>query len=380
MSIDGAAARVIAFYLPQFHPVAENDAWWGKGFTEWHNVAKARPLFDGHRQPHLPADLGFYDLRVPETRAAQAAMARDCGVEGFCYWHYWFGNGRRIIERPFDEVLGSGEPALPFCLAWANESWSGIWHGSPHSVLLEQTYPGRDDELAHFEFALRAFRDPRYLCVDGKPIFVVFKPHGLPSTGHFIDHWRELAHRAGLPGLYFVAICNVHRDGIDRYHDPLLAPFDAVTPLVPQEYSENLPRGRRGRWMRRLKTRDLGARLNRLTGHRLRQPLRYEYADVVDAALQDMPEGNRYLPCVLPGWDNTPRSGHRGIVYEHSTPALFGRYLEKAIARVEGRPPQQAIVFLKAWNEWAEGNYVEPDSCHGNAYLDAIRDRVFARS
>ncbi len=373
-------ARLLAFYLPQFHPIPENDRWWGTGFTEWTNVAKAKPLYRGHDQPRLPADLGFYDLRVAETREAQAAMARGCGVEGFCYWHYWFGDGRRIIERPFDEVLRSGKPDFPFCLAWANESWSGIWHGSPNTLLIEQRYPGPEDEEAHFNLVLPAFHDHRYVRVDGKPVFVVYNPHELPSTERFIDHWRRLAQRVGLPGLYFVAISNVHREGIDRYRDPLLAPFDAITPLVPQEYPENLSQARWARLWRRVRHRDFGYKLNQLTGQRLRRPVRYDYADVVRAALEDMPEGRRWLPCVIPNWDNTPRSAHRGMVFEHSTPELFGRYLDKALKKVSHHPPQEALVFLKAWNEWAEGNYVEPDHRFGHAYLDVIRSRLLPGS
>jgi lipopolysaccharide biosynthesis protein len=193
-------ARLIAFYLPQFHPIPENDAWWGPGFTEWTNVAKARPLYKGHKQPRLPADLGFYDLRLPETRERQADMARDAGIEGFCYWHYWFGGGRRILERVFDEVLASGKPNYPFCLAWANHSWSGVWQGMPKNVLIEQTYPGPADFQAHFHAVLPAFRDPRYLTVGGKPIFLVFSALDLPDTKEFTDLWNELALKAGLPG------------------------------------------------------------------------------------------------------------------------------------------------------------------------------------
>ena len=203
MSQETRAARLIAFYLPQFHPIPENDEWWGPGFTEWTNVAKAKPLYRGHYQPHLPAELGFYDLRVPETRQAQADLAREHGIEAFCYWHYWFA-GRRILERPFSEVLTSGEPDFPFCLGWANQTWTGIWHGNPDRILIEQTYPGVDDHVAHFDAMLPAFEDPRYFRVDGKPLFYVFKPRFIPELRKFADLWRQLARRAGLPGLYLV--------------------------------------------------------------------------------------------------------------------------------------------------------------------------------
>ena len=365
-------ARLIAFYLPQFHPIPENDAWWGPGFTEWTNVAKARPLFGGHIQPQLPADLGFYDLRVPEVRARQAELAAACGVEGFCYWHYWFGNGKRILERPFHEVLRSGQPAFPFCLGWANQSWTGIWHGSPKSVLVEQTYPGPADEIAHFNWALPAFRDPRYIRVDGKPMFVVFDPYDMPSTDAFIRHWRTLAAQAGLPGLYFVAISQRSKAKSSMYHEDILAPFDAVTPLVPQDFIEGVGKRSRTDLVRRWRERDFGWKLRRLRA-RFGRPTRFSYRRVVEAALEDMPDDPRFLPSVLPNWDNTPRSGARGVVFEGSTPALFEQYLRRALARVETRPRETAIIFLKAWNEWAEGNYVEPDARHGHGYLDAIR-------
>ena len=198
------AARLIAFYLPQFHPTPENDLWWGKGFTEWTNVAKARPLFHGHYQPHVPADLGFYDLRLPEARSAQAAMARAAGIEGFCYWHYWFG-GRRMLERPFNEVLRLKEPDFPFCLSWANHSWTGVWHGAPNKTLIEQIYPGRTDYERHFHAILEAFHDPRYIRIRGKPIFVVLQPADLPCAAEFTELWQCLAVSKGLPGIHFVA-------------------------------------------------------------------------------------------------------------------------------------------------------------------------------
>jgi lipopolysaccharide biosynthesis protein len=198
-------ARVIAFYLPQFHPIPENDKWWGKGFTEWTNVKKAKPLFKGHYQPRVPADLGYYDLRMPEVREAQAQMAREAGIEGFCYWHYWFGNGKRLLERPFNEVLASGKPDFPFCLGWANESWKGFAHGLKNrNLLIEQQYPGIDDYIAHFYAVLPAFKDKRYITVDGKPFFLIYKPLDNSEVIVFIETWHKLAKENGLSGIYFV--------------------------------------------------------------------------------------------------------------------------------------------------------------------------------
>src|SRR5262245_158766 len=174
-------ARLFAFYLPQFHPIPENDEWWGKGFTEWTNTARAKPMFKGHYQPHVPADLGFYDLRVPETRIAQAELAREYGIEAFGYYHYWF-NGRRILERPFNEMLASGQPNFPCCVCWANESWTGIWHGTPDKTLIKQEYSGYEDHRRHFETLLPAFTDHRYLTVDDKPIFIIYRPWEIPEV------------------------------------------------------------------------------------------------------------------------------------------------------------------------------------------------------
>ena len=212
-------ARVIAFYLPQFHPIPENDKWWGKGFTEWTNVAKAKPLFRGHDQPRIPADLGFYDLRMPEVREMQAELACEAGIEGFCYWHYWFGNGRMLLERPFREVLDSGKPKFPFCLGWANHSWSTkTWIDKKgavgNAVIAEQTYPGVDDYRMHFDYLLPAFKDRRYIKVDGKPIFVIFAPLDIPDVSSFISLWRRLAQEAGLNGIHFVGIVTIYNVNI----------------------------------------------------------------------------------------------------------------------------------------------------------------------
>lgn len=346
------AGRVVAFYLPQYHPIPENDDWWGSGFTEWTNAAKARPLFRGHYQPHVPADLGFYDLRVAETRRAQAALARANGIEAFCYYHYWFG-GKRLLQRPFDEVLASGEPDFPFCLCWANATWTGIWHGNPGRILVEQTYPGRADYEAHFGELLKAFRDPRYLTVDCKPLFMVYKPRDVPEVRASADLLRELAHQAGLPGLYLVGVS--HRDN----WKPKASGFDAVV-------VQNLPGlNRRVPW--RYPLLKLKARLR---GHRLSI---YDYAELVDSFVPDRTRQLECLPCLIPAWDNTPRSGMNGLVMDGATPDLFRRSVRQALANVVDKPAEHRLVFVKSWNEWAEGNHLEPDLRDGHAYLDALR-------
>lgn len=347
--------RLIAYYLPQFHPIPENDAWWGAGFTEWTNTAKARPRFPGHYQPHVPADLGFYDLRLAETRRAQADLARAYGIEAFCYYHYWFGHGRRLLERPFQEVLASGEPDFPFCLCWANDTWSGIWHGTPERILIRQEYPGPDDERRHFDTLLPALRDRRYLCVGGKPVLLVWRPFGLPDPKASVLRWRDMAARAGLAGLHLVGI---HRPGADA---PESVGFDASV------HNHNPPLRGWGSWRNPL----------RLAYYRclraLGIPTLYRYEQAIGHFLPDALPATRY-PSVINGWDNTPRSGVNGLVFHGATPALYGKALRRAFdlgrasARGDGR-----LVFLKSWNEWAEGNHLEPDLRDGHAYLQTLR-------
>lgn len=351
-------ARVIAYYLPQFHPIPENDQWWGKGFTEWTNVARAKSLYPGHYQPRIPADLGFYDLRVPETRAAQAELAKEYGVEGFCYYHYWFG-GRRILERPFNEVLSSGEPDLPFCLCWANHSWNSIWQGTPDKLLIEQTYPGMKDHETHFYYLLKAFSDDRYIKVDGKPVFVIYKPDQIPDIHRVTDFWRELAVKEGLKGLHLVGNCHYSLSW-----DPRPRGLDACV-------LQRLPI-RNGHMPRRFLT----TKLKKLLLYRGSQLSIYDYEELLDFFLRkNKPEFLDY-PCILPNWDHTPRTGLNGLVIHGSTPDLFGRLLHIAIEKVKENPFEQRIIFLKAWNEWAEGNYVEPDMKFGRGYLEVIKKAV----
>jgi hypothetical protein len=347
-------ARVIAFYLPQYHPVPENDEWWGKGFTEWTNTAKACPLYRGHYQPHVPADLGFYDLRLAGTRIAQAEMAIKHGIEAFCYYHYWFA-GRRILERPFYEVLSSGEPNFPFCLCWANETWSGVWHGNPSRVLIEQTYPGEEDHRAHFNFLLKAFKDPRYVTVDGKPMFLIYQPKNIPNIVGVIKLWREMATESGLQGLHLV--------GMDAPQPTKITGFDAY--LITQVYPRYDSFAMRKAW----------SIFNRCLRY-FNFPKIYLYKDQVKSFMVNDDYNSDIYPCLLPNWDNTPRSGVRGVVLHGSTPELFRAQVIKAIEKTKEKKLESNIIFVKSWNEWAEGNHLEPDLKYGLSYLDAIREIV----
>jgi hypothetical protein len=350
-------ARVIAFYLPQFHPIPENDLWWGKGFTEWTNVAKARPMYQGHKQPHLPADLGFYDLRLAETRHAQAEMAASHGVEGFCYWHYWFGGGKRLLEKPFDEVLESGKPDFPFCLGWANESWTGVWNNDPKRLLIEQTYPGLDDDIAHFNYLLKAFSDERYIKIDGKPLLYVYKPLKLPDAKKRFDLWRDLAVKAGLKGLYILG-----NNMLDFSDAESLGLDGAVISTLGVVSSKNatLNKFHRISW-------GLRKKLN-LGGPRI-----IEYSEAIKHLIPNLKQFDfDAYPMILPNWDHTPRSGKKGLVLQNSTPELFQKHINDALDSVADNDDEQKIIFLKSWNEWAEGNYIEPDTEWGTKYLEVL--------
>lgn len=351
-------ARVIAYHLPQFHPIPENDEWWGNGFTEWTNTAKARPLFKGHYQPHIPSDLGYYDLRLPETRDAQAAMARKYGIEGFCYYHYWFG-GRRLLERPFNEVLASGEPDFPFCLCWANQTWTGIWHGTPNRVLIEQTYPGMEDHRRHFDTLLPAFCDKRYLKVDGKPLFMVYNLDELPDSPRVLEFWRGLAAKAGFPGLFLVA---EHR--IPDW-DPKRHGYDAAVTIGLWRWANKWVS-----WNHPIKK--IKDKYRQWRG----RPTVHLYERVIDSLISDRIQGIENFPCVVPNWDNTPRSGRNGLVLHGSTPDLFRRHLRRALDRMRDVPYEHRIVFVKSWNEWAEGNHLEPDRKFGLQYLEVLNEEL----
>lgn len=353
-------ARIIALYLPQFHPTPENDQWWGKGFTEWTNVAKARPLFRNHYQPHIPADLGFYDLRLPETREAQARLAKIHGIEGFCYWHYWFGNGKTLLDKPFNDVLASGKPEFPFCLSWANHSWERkLWNydGKGNILLMEQKYPGEQDVINHFNHLLQAFKDPRYINVEGKPIFGIYAPLDYPNITEFMDKWRALAIENGLKGIYFIG-----HGSIENREKILGLGFDAFNDSSTLEILR--------------KTNTISFLWKKMRALVFKRPIVFKYSDAQKYWTKDIHKEIDTIPTITPNWDHTPRSNKKGIVLQGSTPQKFKKHVSDVIRCVINKPYEHRIIFLKSWNEWGEGNYIEPDLQYGTQYLEMLKEVI----
>lgn len=348
--------RTIAFYLPQFHPTPENDAWWGKGFTEWTNVTRAQPLFPGHYQPHLPADLGFYDLRLPEVRQAQADLAQEYGIHGFCYYHYWF-DGKRLLNRPLDEVLASGKPDFPFCLCWANESWTRSWDGKT-DILIRQEYSPQDD-IAHMNWLTQVFEDKRYIRFEGKPVFLVYRALHMPDPLGTAERWRETAHNMGIGDIF---LCRVESHP-DEHADPKSIGFDAAVEFQPDWgcLPPPLYRNRVSRYASRV-----GLLSRAFQYHNV-----YDYSSVVDLALQKPVPDYKRFPCVTPSWDNSARRKTGAAIFKDGSPQLYEGWLRAVVRRERDRGVEAGIIFVNAWNEWAEGNHLEPDMRFGHGYLEA---------
>ncbi|MBI5629295.1 MAG: glycoside hydrolase family 99-like domain-containing protein [Elusimicrobia bacterium] len=353
------AIKAVAFYLPQFHPTPENDRWWGPGFTEWTNVARAVPLFPGHAHPRVPADLGYCDPRLPEVRQAQADLAREHGIHGFCYYHYWF-HGKRLLERPFQEVLDSGRPDFPFCLCWANENWTRAWDGQSQECLMEQTYSERDD-LEHIRWLARAFRDSRYIRVGGKPLFLVYRAGYLPDPRRTAELWRSECLKQGVGEIY---LCSVESNYPAKYKSPLDMGFDGSVEHHPHGAFLGTPQ-RRGLFWSFLEKLRLSPKAYR--EHRL-----YDYSGYVARALDRPDPGYCRMPCVMPGWDNSPRRRQGAVILKGASPRIYEAWLAAVVRGLKARG-SEAFVFINAWNEWAEGTCLEPDLRNGRAYLEATK-------
>lgn len=370
--------EVLAFYLPQFYPFKENNEWWGPGFTEWTNVAKAKPLFKGHNQPRIPADLGYYDLRVEETREQQVELAKRAGVTAFCYWHYWFGNGKRLLDRVFDEVLYSGKPDFPFCLGWANHSWyAKTWNkDSKDKLLIEQTYPGVEDAREHFNYLLRAFKDSRYLKIDGKPYLFIFDPTTLPDS--YIKMFNEWVIANGYPGLYLVANISSYEDKeeyirrgytavlINRVSKATLTKNDIRKRALSNAFKDN-------------RVFQLLLKIRRSIIKRLNpSPTIVDYRDYYKSLITEQDYESDVIPQLVPQWDHTPRSGINGLAWTNTTPSLFYNHVCMALDAVKHK--KNPIIVLKSWNEWGEGNYMEPDTVFGHGYIDALKKAIDDKS
>lgn len=375
-------ARVIALYLPQFHPVEANDKYWGKGFTEWTNVVKAKPLYRGHYEPRIPADLGFYDLRLPAVREEQAKLAQEAGVEGFCYWHYWFGNGKEVLERPFDEVVQSGKPDFPFCVGWANHSWTTkTWTKSASKYdtefIFKQEYLGKEEYEIHFNRLLPAFRDHRYITVEGRLLFLIYDIDGFEDFKTFKDVWNDLAEKNGIPKFYFVAYTstlpvlgfknikdsfNLEKlldETIDRY---LSMGVDAVN-TVNLKYAELKTKG--------ILYKTLIGSLRKKKIHLFLE--KYNYRKIVNNYCTEKNKQQNVFPQILVGNDRTPRAGRNAIIYANAKPEYFYEGAKKAIDIVQNKDEEHRIIFLNSWNEWGEGAYMEPDLKYGKGFIKALR-------
>lgn len=343
--------QVIAFYLPQFYPTKENDEWWQKGFTEWTNVGKAKPLFKGHYQPRVPADLGYYDLRLPEVREQQAELAHEAGIDGFCYWHYWFA-GRRLLDRVFTEVVESGKPDFPFCLCWANHSWyQKTWDPSkPDKLLIEQTYPGEEDYVNHFKAMLPAFKDSRYIKTDGKLNFGIFGADKIPSFPLMKEIWNDLATKNGLPEFFFWGLAqgrkrlldvkNMDYDGI--IYDNLQTVYDQSFSFARRAYDKIFNR-----------------------------PHVIDYQEYVKMSVSFFEEHKDLFPCIMPNFDHSPRSMTRGVILHRDTPQKWEKFFQEVYHMQSQK--NNSMIIIKSWNEWGEGNYLEPDLKFGKQYLEAIK-------
>lgn len=355
--------QIISFYLPQYHSTPNNDAWWGKGFTEWTNVAKAKKLYPGHYQPKVPSELGFYNLKYPEIRNQQADLAKEAGVTGFCYYHYWFGNGHEELDFPFKEVVRLKEPDFPFCLCWANETWyKKFWNSDgkvqSKKVLVEQLYPGENDNRAHFYSLLDSFRDSRYIRINGKLLFVIYKPMEFERLEDFMLQWNQLAEKEGLNGFHFVAY-SLH---IEQEYDKLKKlQFNAIC-------SCRIGYGRQSK---------ISGLIKKCANILFGLPRIFSYNKMKKQLVSDFERFHEDVyPTMVPNWDHTPRSTKYGYVYHGATPELFEQHALDVLNHIKNKKEENKICFLKSWNEWGEGNYMEPDLKYGRGWINALKNAV----
>jgi hypothetical protein len=383
MESSGAApppAKVIAQYFPQLHPIPENDRWWGQGFTDWVNVKRARPTFRGHQQPRVPIGGNYYDQSREQVIRSQIELAREHGIYGFAHYHYWF-DGKQLLETPTNLFLAAKDIQFRFCLAWANETWSRRWDGLDHFILIEQTHPPLKERWElHFRYLIKAWTDDRAIRVDGKPMFMIYRAERIPEIGQMFDYWQTRAREHGLPGLYLVAM---------QQHLPppphVLRHFDALMLFQPfvSMYAlrdANKPLWRQALW--EVRSRLLPQRYSaaiQFWADKVTGPTIVDYDQVWQAIVsRPMVPGITTLPGAFVDWDNTARYGRRATVFAGATPERFGFWMRQLLRAVKVNRPEERFIFVNAWNEWAEGAYLEPDENNGCRYLDALRSALGA--
>lgn len=349
-------AKFYALYLPQFHPIPENDKWYGKGFTEWRSVASAKPLYPGHYQPHIPSDLGFYDLRLKEILFEQIKLAKDYGIDGFCYWHYWFGNGKELLENPFKMIVNDKSIDFSFAAAWGNATWEKKQWGDKgkNEKLIEQQYLGEEDYIAHFYSLVDAFKDKRYIRIDGKPIFIIYRPTVTEKLIDMIKVWRKLAAKEGLGDIYFIGHDLIGKErekifefGYDAvYDDNMLNIHHQCSPIA------------KGIWKM---LRNIGI------------PTVFKYEKAIKYMILEDDKKENIFPVIVPNWDHTPRTGSRNIMFRECDPKYFEELTESAVDAIKDKSEEHQIIIVKSWNEWGEGNHMEPDIRYGRGYLEALK-------
>ena len=364
---DQSKLKPIAYHLPQFHPIKENDEWWGKGFTEWTNVTKSKPKFSGHYQPHLPTDMGFYDLRLLDTMIAQAELAKKYGLYGFCFYHYWF-NGKLLLETPLEQMLKAGKPNFPFCLCWANENWTRRWDGAEQEILIKQDYSLEDDR-AHIKYLIPFFKDDRYIKIDGKPVFLMYRTELHPNIKEATEIWREEVKIAGFPDLYLIRVENFKKN-----IDPSLHGFNAGTEFAPdgscsgkKATKKNLFSYVVSKLLHKTKLKSSAKFKNMI----------FSYPNLASNMINKPKPNYKYFRCITPSWDNSARRNENAIIYIDNDPKIFGNWAKKMVEYTKTNLPEnEQLLFVNAWNEWGEGAHLEPDQKYGFKYLEELANAI----